>query len=954
MILISILTTAFKRLRSNFGLAVCALLALIAAVALAVSIPVYAEGSSLRLLRDEIARQERQTGRSPFALLFRYVGSQRGALEWERVQPADAYISGEGLASLGLRQESFARHARTDQLRLFLPPRTGGQNQFLRNVALGFISGLDAQIRIVDGAAPAALNDKPSAQQPLEVLIARAFADEVGMNTGEDFTLVAGGNRPASIPIRVVGIWEPVNASDPAWFFAPDTLNDIILTSETNYSGQVAGLLRTDVAQIVWYARLSGTGLTAAQAGPLLERVETVRARAAGFVPGLKLEISPAEPLGRYQQRASELTIQLGVFSVPILGLVLYFAGMVAGMLVNRQRGEIALLKTRGVRDAQILGVYLVEWLLLGGIALLVGPPIGLRFAELMGQTTSFLELSDQAEPLALTLTFSNLRFGIAAVALALLAALAPAAAATRRTLVDEQQQAARQLRPPFWQRYYLDVLFLLPPAYGIYQMQRTGGIQLGALAGADPFSNPLLLLVPLMLCFALGLLAVRLVPVLLEGLARLSKRPGWVAPLVALRTLARQPVAYRSALLLLILTLSLATFSASMAATIEGALRQAITYQVGAPTQLIETGETARQQPGGQNPGGRPPARPQQSEEEPRFLFVPVKDHLSVPGIQAAARVGAYEAAFQTGSNKIAQLVGIDRLDFPRVASHYPRAWGGGESLGALMNLLARYPDGVIVSRDVLGNGLKVGDALPLQLRLYGDQRSATFRIIAAIDLFPGFYPQDGPIVIGNLDYMFDQMGGQYPYDVWISRDAGSDLNTIVSGVRALGVNVIDRIDTNELIIREQTQPKRQGLFGLLSVGFVTSAVLTLLGFLLSVLISARRRAIELGVLRALGLSGIQVAMALAIELSLIVIAGTAAGTGIGLVAAMLVVPLLQVGAGPHPGTPAFAPQVAWNEVTVIYAVFAITLLVTLLALGIALGRTQLAQAVKLGDANV
>ena len=175
--ILSVLTTAFKRLRTNAGLALCALLALVAAVALAVSIPVYAEGASLRLLRDEIARQEQQTGRSPFALLFRYVGSQRGALEWDRVQPADAFISGEGLRSLDLKQQSFARHARTDQLRLFLPPRAGGQNQFLRNVSLGFITGLDKQIQIVDGALPKPLADAPSNTQPLEVIVARGLAD---------------------------------------------------------------------------------------------------------------------------------------------------------------------------------------------------------------------------------------------------------------------------------------------------------------------------------------------------------------------------------------------------------------------------------------------------------------------------------------------------------------------------------------------------------------------------------------------------------------------------------------------------------------------------------------------------------------------------------------------------------------------------------------------------------
>jgi putative ABC transport system permease protein len=174
-----------------------------------------------------------------------------------------------------------------------------------------------------------------------------------------------------------------------------------------------------------------------------------------------------------------------------------------------------------------------------------------------------------------------------------------------------------------------------------------------------------------------------------------------------------------------------------------------------------------------------------------------------------------------------------------------------------------------------------------------------------------------------------------------------------VVAGVRQRGIVVVDAIDAAELMAREQARPSRQGLFGLLSVGFVAAGALTLLGFLLAGLITARRRAIELGVLQALGMSGPQVALALTLEQLILVAAGVAAGTGIGALAAQVVVPLLQVGAGPYPGTPAYAPQLAWEQVTIIYAVFGAALLLTLLSLGIGLGRMRLFQAVKLGDAN-
>jgi len=958
--ILSVLTTALKRLRANFGLALCAIVALLAAVALSVSIPIYSEGASLRLLKSTLEKQERQTNRSAFALLFRYLSSSKGSLEWERVKPANDFLSGPGLARLQLPLQGLARHVRTDPLRMLLPPSSGASNPFLKNVTLGFIAGMDQQIRLVDGVAP-----KPSSAAikpgslPIEVMVMRDLADELGINVGDQFTLVGTpGGRVASISIRIAALWAPINEQDPAWFYQPSALKDVVLVPEATFTGPVAAYLKNEVGQAVWFARLNGARISANQAAPLLGRIDGVSAQAAGLVNGLKLEQSPRDSLTRYRQDAQALTLQLFVFSAPILGLVLYFAGLVAALLVNRQRGEIALLKTRGVRNAQILGIYVVEWLIMGAIALAIGPMIGLLFAELMGRTRSFLQLAAEAPALPLALTWDSLRFGLAAVILALVAALIPALVASRRTLVDEQQQAARTLRPPVWQRFFLDILLLIPSAYGIYQLRRTGGLQLGAAKGADPFNNPLLLLLPVLFCFALGLLAVRLIPLLLELLARLAKRPSWVAPLIALRTLARQPSAYRGPLLLLILTLSLASFSASMAATIDGALRTAINYQIGAHAQLLETGQSTEQrQAGGQSGGGQGSGQPTRKDiqKEPRFLFVPVSDHLDVPGIMAATRVGSYEdVAIQLGgAAPRAQLVGIDRVDFPKVVTKFDRTWGGGQSLGALMNMLAQHYDGVLVSKDVLAKGLKIGDPLPASVRIADDQREITFKIIGAIDLWPGYYPQDGPIVVANLNYIFDEMSGQYPYDVWIARDPAVKVDQIISGVRGLGISVVDIRDAATLILEEQTQPKRQGLFGLLSVGFVAAGGLTLLGFLLSALITVRRRAVELGVLRALGMSGTQVAIELIIEQVLLVAAGVGAGTGIGLLAARLVVPLLQVGAGPHPGTPSFPPQIAWDQVTIIYIVFGAALLLTLLALSWIMGRMRLFQAVKLGDAN-
>lgn len=943
------LAWAMKRLKSNISLALCALIALVASVAISVSIPVYAEGASLRLLKQQLAQKEEQSGRSAFSLLFRYVGAWNEPLDWERIAPADAYLSGPALERLALPLEGLGRHARTAQLPLYFP--TDGQQQQgrqkLTDVSLGFVSGLDDRIRILDGALPTPASSR---DDPIEVMVMREFANRVGINVGDRFTVVAqSGGQTVSLPIRIAATWDAINPNDPAWFFQPDAFREVFLLPEETFTTVVAESLKQEVGQMLWFVRLHGEQVTVSEASPMLSRIERVRAESSGMIQGLKLEQSPIDALQQYRADARELTIQLAVLSVPVFGLVFYFTSLVATLLVNRQRGEIALLKTRGVHDGYILGVYVTEWVLMGVCALLIGPTLGLFFATLMGRTDSFLSLSPDMTDLSVSLTWESVRFGVIAVLLAIGAAVVPALAATRRTLVDEQQQAARNIRPPFWQRFYLDILLLLPPGYGIYQMQRGGGLSLGGATSADPLSNPLPALVPVFLCFALGLVAVRVIPMALELLARLSRLPSWLAPLIALRSLARQPASYRGPLLLLILTLSLAAFSASMAATLDGSLHAAMRYHVAAETQLIETGQSTEEQSGQDEQPER-----KNIEEEARFLFIPVSDHLEVEGIEAATRVGDYPATIQIGGiTENAQMVAIDRLEFPTVLNGFEPSWDNGQSLGALMNLLARTPEGVLVSQDVIEQGFEVGDTLPAVVELYGDRQQVSFVIVAAIDLWPGFYPQDGAILVANIDYLFDQMGGRYPYDVWIDRNPSIPLETVVSGARQRGFTVMNTLDTAQMIREEQMHPRRQGVFGLLSVGFIAAGGLTLLGFLLSALITARRRAIEMGVLRALGMSGRQVGVALVIEQVLLVLAGLGSGTGIGLLAAKIVIPLFQVGVGPHPGTPPFAPVIAWEQVLIIYGVFAIALLLTLTSLAVVLGRMKLFQAVKLGDAN-
>jgi putative ABC transport system permease protein len=429
------------------------------------------------------------------------------------------------------------------------------------------------------------------------------------------------------------------------------------------------------------------------------------------------------------------------------------------------------------------------------------------------------------------------------------------------------------------------------------------------------------------------------------------ARLPG-TTPLLTLRQLARASGQYTGPLLLLSLTLSLATFTASMAVTLDGHLHDRVYYQVGADLSLAELGEST-ETPEQPTLFGQPSAtQPSSNEDEPRWLFLPVGEHLQVQGVRAAARVGDYGATANIGGKQqTGRLLGVDRVDLPAVAFFYPDL-ADGEPLGGLMNRLAIDPAGVLVSRDFMSRqGLAVGDPLRLTVSTEGEAHEIEFTIVGPLKLFPTLYPQDGPFFVANLDYIHEGLGGEFPYDVWLATDPDVPGEAIVAGAREVGFIVVTASDARATILEEQTRPERQGLFGLLSVGFLAAAALTVLGFLVYAVVSFQRRFIELGMLRAVGLSVAQMAGYLAGEQALLILTGAGLGTGLGAWASSLFIPYLQVGADKTARVPSFVVQIAWNELWTIYAVFGAMFVLAVGVLIALLVQMKIFEAVKLGE---
>lgn len=927
----------------------CLLLGIVSAVGILSSVPLYADATQNRLLQGELT--EAGTYRPPFAFMWRYIGAWNGNIDFEEYGPVNEYLSQQAAGVIDLPAQQIVRHVSSDKLRLF-PARDSAfnENEPLLWANTGFVTDLENHIRLVEG-------NYPQPGSTVEVLVTQTTAERLGLQVGEAYTLFAPGRDGAQIPLQLSGVWTPIDPTEPFWFYAPDAFDEMLLTAEPVFREQIAPLMETPVSTAVWYLILDGRAVRPATIRGLLDNISVAQARVNALLNNTDLEVSPVPALQSYGSSASLLTVVLTVFSLPVIGLVLYFTSLIASMVIQRSQSEIAILRSRGSSRRQIFSAYLVEGVLLAVVGLAAGLTLGSWIAQLMGRTRSFLDVSvfeqSRFEDLVTVISANALLYAGLGIGLTLLALLIPAARASRHTIVTLRTQQARDLERPLWQKYFVDILLLAPPLYGWYLLDQQGNLSvLGG--GNDPFANPLLFLVPVMFCFSIGLVAIRFFPWVIGILAWTAEKLPSTTLLLTLRQLARSAAQYTGPLLLLTLTLSLATFTASMAVTLDDHLLDQVYYRVGSDLTLTELGESTEQPDQPQQPGQ--PQQPQQpnndNEDEPRWLFLPVTEHLEVDGVKYAARVGDYEASSNVnGRSQQGRILGIDRIDFAKVA-FFRTDFASNESLGGVLNRLAVGRDYILVSRDfMVSNGLQVGDPLRLNVEAAGEFANIEFVIAAPLDYFPSLYPQDGPFFVAHLDYLHEGLGGQFPYNVWLATDETVSSAAIVQGVRDLGLVVTNAADAREQIVEEQARPERQGLFGLLSVGFGTAAILTVLGFLVFAVVSFKRRFIELGMLRAIGLSVSQMAAYLAGEQAALILAGMGLGTGLGVWASTIFIPFFQVGRDKTALVPPFVVQIAWDQIGLIYIIFGTMFVAAVAVLIGLLVRMKIFEAVKLGE---
>ena len=164
-------------------------------------------------------------------------------------------------------------------------------------------------------------------------------------------------------------------------------------------------------------------------------------------------------------------------------------------------------------------------------------------------------------------------------------------------------------------------------------------------------------------------------------------------------------------------------------------------------------------------------------------------------------------------------------------------------------------------------------------------------------------------------------------------------------------GIELASVKDVSSELTTQAKLPTRGGVFGILSLGFLVSIIISLTGYVLFWFFNLSGRIVQFGVLRAMGLSRKQLTGMLLLEQ--IFTAGLSIGLGvlIGKVASILFLPFLQTTENVANSVPPFRVVFDSKDTNQLYIVVGCMMLMGATLLLIHIRRLRVHQAVKMGE---
>ncbi|MCH5333928.1 MAG: ABC transporter permease [Agathobacter sp.] len=921
---------------------VCLLLGCILLTATVVCFPLYRNAAYNRMLQDEFNNYLAENGTWPAIFPLR-INSQQdaGGKSMNRVEEF-AYGLNNELKTTEKMTVVYYYLTKQDANSTMERGREGSFS-----LRPGFLSNLRDHVKILSGEMYS--EDGVSESGAIEIVVSEAALVRQNLLVGEEieFEKIMGEDGK---PLRMVvtGVFGEAERGDFYWQVSPDEMDEVCLMDEAVFKRQFTG----DNAEkynvtCYYYVMFDYEKLAAAEVD--FTRNKTKELLEKSPMRGVMREPSYQQVLESYVAKRTRISATLFILQIPVLIMLCAFLMMISTQMYEMERNEISVIKSRGASRGQIFRLYLYQSIFLSLIGGVAGLPLGALFCKLLGSAENFLQFNFSRK-LVIQYTADSFLYLAAALVCCIVIMTLPAVGHSKTSIVKLKQQRAVG-KISWWERIFLDVIFLGISLYGYYTYSSSSAAMTERVLSGESM-DPLLYVSSSLFILGVGMLALRLQRVLVRFIYWVGKSLWGPAAYASLMETIKNGRKQQFIMLFMILTISLGMFHATVARTILQNARDNREYLDGADliVQEVWTDNSAFASIA--------------SGEKVEFQYnePDYSKFASLDGAESYTKVILDDAAQLYLSSKDRYpltVMGISTKEFGLntrmpaglLEQHYYK----------YLNELAVNPDGVIVSSNMRAEfDFNVGDKISFKSKEGFD---ATGKILAFIDYWPGYQPTtvalnaDGGVsttknylVIANLGEL-QRRWGVTPYQVWITAKEGENNDFFYEWIDEKNVRVKMYTDRNKDIDDVLKDPLLQGTNGILTLSFIVTIILCAVGYLIYWIMSIRSREMVFGVLRAGGMHKGELFFMLILEQIFSGIFSVFAGFLVGRVSSDMFVPILQ---NSYAGADQVLPMkliTNMSDLLRLYGVTAFVMAACLLVITGIVFRLNVAKALKLGE---
>jgi putative ABC transport system permease protein len=911
--------------------------------AIACSNPMYQNAALQKTLQSKLNRYIQENNSNPGVLTFESnVKEKEQREDYEKIQS----MAQEAADRLGVEQEYFlTQHETTKTRGTFLVQR--GNTALSKTLCVASMSGLDEHIQMMSGKTYA---DQTDADGYIEGIVSQRAFSKLGLVVGDVMELQkftdASGNP---VRIKIVGVFSNSEEEDSYWVNSPSDYYMEVFVSPALFeqtfvqTEESAVEVKTD-----WYMIYDYTAVSSEQVNSIVTETEDMIKTFDGNYNTFVLEPDYLSIFREYRIAAKKVTTTLLILQFPVLTLLLAFIFMISRQMLDLEKNEIALLKSRGSSKKQILLIYFLQSAILAVISGILGLPLGYFLCKILGSTNGFLEFI-QRKTLHITLTASVFLYLSAAMIVSIAVMVLPVFRDADTTIVHVKQKNKK--KRALWQRAYLDVILLLVSLYGLYSFTQRKDILMTQMLEGESL-DPFLFICSSLFIISASLVAIRIQPFLVRLVYLLGKKHWSPAFFASFLQILRSRGKQSFMMVFLMLTVSLGIFNATVARTILSNSESNIRYELGTDLIVKEVWEN----------------NSIYLQENPNLELTYSEPDFSVyenmEGVEHATKVYREEdittsvGKKDSGNEVSTSLMAIDTKNFGETITDFDTSLLPTH-INNYLNALAGDANAILLSSNFHRNyDVQLGDKISY---INEDKKTIEGVVYGFVDYFPGYVEEshelsgedtlvttENYLVIANLATV-QQAIGVKPYEVWINTTGSSQF--LYDYAKENNVDYVTFKDVSSELVEVKNDALFQGTNGILTMSFIVILVLCCAGFLIYWILSIRQRELLFGVFRAMGMTKREIIRMLINEQVFSSGLSILTGAGLGILSSWLFVPLVQIF---YASTDQAVPlQVQFQAVDMVrlFSVIAVVIIVCMVVLGKLINRIHISQALKLGE---